>query len=209
MGDTPLIDAVQSGDFDTVNALLEAGIDVNEQDEQGWTPLNWASGQGNIELVKLILKAGADVLKVGRDQRTPYMIALASSHVETAALLREAESKTNSDRCSSLSDRQYSKAYYLKELRQFSGWTESRINWKDNRESLGADGAQGESESFSDDDIVFLHHDRTVTQSMWHNENIIYNQITREWEAFCTNVLRFQVPDDLDLIVLPHSDNPG
>ena len=47
---------------------------------------------------------------------------------------------------------------------------------------------------------MFLHEDYTVTESMWHNENVIFNQVTPEWKQFCTNQLRFRIPDDLDLI---------
>ena len=58
---------------------------------------------------------------------------------------------------------------------------------------------------FGDDDVVFLHEDYTVTQSIWSNENVIYNDVTPEWQNFCNTVLEFKVPDDLDLIVAASS----
>ena len=36
---------------------------------------------------------------------------------------------------------------------------------------------------------------------MWHDESVIYQDITPEWQAFCAGPLEFKVPDDLDLIV--------
>jgi hypothetical protein len=60
-------------------------------------------------------------------------------------------------------------------------------------------------QDLSDDDVVFLHQDLSVTTSLWHNENILFNQRTPDWEEFCTTVLHFQVPDDFDL--LPKAQN--
>jgi hypothetical protein len=51
-----------------------------------------------------------------------------------------------------------------------------------------------------EEEIVFIHQDLTVTESMWHNEKVIFSDITPNWQAFCTNTLNFKVPDDLDLI---------
>jgi hypothetical protein len=83
-------------------------------------------------------------------------------------------------------------------MRQFSGWSESRINWQG---SAGNNAAEDqETPGFFDHDVVFLHQDLTVTQSMWHNENVLFQQITPAWEAFCTTVLQFRVPDELDLV---------
>lgn len=194
---TPLIAAVRDGDVNKVRELIDSGADVNEPGEQGWTPLNWAAGKGNLELVTLLIEKGADVFKVGRDQRTPQMIALAAGRVDVVRYLREAEDRVEGDK-PARTQRKYCKAYHLKDFRQFEGWNESRINWK-----KSADGA--EDEPLADDDVVFLHEDYTVTQSIWSNENVIYNSVTPEWQDFCNTTLEFKVPDDLDLIVAANS----
>jgi hypothetical protein len=196
MGDVQLIEAVKAGNLATVETLLGAGANIHQQDEQGWTPLNWAAGKGDVALIQLLLQHGANVLHVGRDQRTPYMIALAAARIEAAKLLRDAEDRAGG--AQSRQPRKYCKAFYLKDLRQFPGWSESRINWQDSRDNNATD--DREVPGFSDQDIVFLHQDLTVTQSMWHNENVLFQHITPAWEAFCTTVLQFQVPDDLDLV---------
>src|SRR5262249_51002318 len=93
--------------------------------------------------------------------------------------------------------RKYCKAYHLKDLRTFAAWTESRMNWKVKKEN-----GNGEvSEDFNDNMVVFIHQDLTVTESVWHNENVIFNNVDSAWEEFCSNTLNFKVPDDLDLIV--------
>lgn len=196
MSDLQLIEAVKTGNLAKAEELLKSGADVNQQDEQGWTPLNYAAGKGNLDAVQLLLGAGADVFRVGRDQRTPYKIALAAGRIEVVKLLSEAEKRTGTGKTSQ-SERQYSKAYHLKDLRKFTGWRESRINWKEDRNS---DNTESADQEFSDDNIVFIHQDLTVTQSMWHNENVIFNDVTSEWKEFCNDILQFKVPSDLDLI---------
>ena len=197
MSDVQLIEAVKAGNLTAVRDLIESGVDLNQQDEQGWTPLNWAAGKGDLPLVKLLIEKGADVFRVGRDQRTPYLIALAAGYDEVVKLLRAAEEKVGGGK-NSRPKRDYCRAYVLSDLRQFPGWTESRINWKENSDNGDAG---SDSQALSDNDIVFLHDDSTVTQSMWRNRNIIFNQVSPEWQEFCANTLNFKVPDDLDLIV--------
>jgi ankyrin repeat protein len=187
MSDVQLIEAVKAGDLATVTALLASGVDIHQQDEQGWSSLNWAAGKGDVAIIEVLLQNGADIFQVGRDQRTPYMIALAAARVEAARLLREAEEKSGAASPHQQPPRQYCKAYYIKDLRQFSGWSEGQAKRSD-------------AQALSDHDVVFLHQDLSVTKSMWHNEDVLFQQNTPEWENFCTVVLQFEVPDDFALI---------
>lgn len=194
MSEMTLIDAAKAGDYAHADELIRNGADVNQQDEQGWTPLNFAAGKGDLALVKLLVESGADVFKTGRDMRTPYMIALASGSGSVAKYLSEIEDKRPGEKPPA-PERKYCKAYRLGELRRFPGWSESRINWKDRNKSDGNSG-----EAFSDDKVVFINQDFTVTESMWHDENIIFNSIGADWKEFCVSTLKFKVPDNLDLI---------
>jgi hypothetical protein len=192
-----LIEAVKAGDTQKAEAALVAGADINGPGaEQEWTALNYAAGKGDLAMVELLLRRGADVFRTGRDNRTPYQIAVAAGHAAVARALAAAEAAAGGDtqRISSRQSetRPYCKAYYLKDLRRFSAWTESRSNWKTSGENAPA--------VFADDDIVFVHQDLTVTQSMFHNENVLMGKVTAEWRAFCLNELGFKVPDDFDLM---------
>lgn len=202
MSDLQIIDAVKTGQLAKVEEALDSGADIHEQDEQGWTALNWAAGKGNLDMVRLMLARGADVFRVGRDQRTPYKIALAAKHAEVARLLKETEAKANGTSGDS-SVENYARAYLLRDLRKFSDWREEKINWK---ETVPAS-ENGNSPELSDDDVVFLHQDFTVTHLIWPGENVIFNQVTPEWLGFCAQELEFKVPDALDLIASDRTAN--
>ncbi len=200
MSEMELIEAVKAGNVASAKELVASGADVNQQDKHGWTPLNWAAGKGNLEMVSLLLEHGADIFKVGRDQRTPSMIALASGHAEVVKLLRQAETKVEGDK-PSRPERKYCLACHLKELRQFPAWTENTLEWGTVSSSSPSGNGTGGAQSLADDKIVYLHEDFTVTTSIWPEENVLFNQVSDEWKNFCTNELKFRVPDDLELIV--------
>ncbi|MDX6694360.1 MAG: uncharacterized protein QOF02_1963 [Blastocatellia bacterium] len=199
MSKLELIEAVKQDDLNAVKALLETKELIEQEDEYGWTALHWAAGKGDTAVVHLLLEHGADVLKTGRDQRTPYKTALAANHVEVSKLLREAEGKAGMND-SSQPSREYCKAYYLKDLRQFPGWPKTQATGREESSNgTGADVVKGEA-AMDEDDIAFLHSDLTVTKSMWRDTEVIFNDITPEWQQFCANVLNFKVAEDLDLI---------
>ena len=200
MTELQLIDAVKTNQLAKVEEALNSGADIHEQDEQGWTALNWAAGKGNLDIVKMLIDQGADVFRVGRDQRTPYKIALAAKHADVARLLKQTEEKANGTNGDS-SVENYARAYLLRDLRKFKNWREEKINWK---VPLPAS-ENGDSQELSDDDVVFLHQDFTVTHLIWPGENVIFNEVTPEWLEFCTQELQFKVPDALDLIASPQA----
>lgn len=198
MNDSNLIEAVKAGEHATARRLIEGGADVNQQDEQGWTPLNFAAGRGDLPMAKLLVDKGANPFKVGRDKRTPYMIALAAGHVEVVKFLGEVEDETGMEKADSFRpDRKYCRAYRLKELREFPCWPEQSLdsNGKD------GEGEQAKGAGLTDDKVVFIHQDFTVTESVWHNENVIFDQVSENWRDFCATVLGFRAPTDIDLIV--------
>jgi uncharacterized protein len=180
-----VIEAAKNGDREALEKALSAGADVNEQDEQGWTALNWAAGAGDAETVRFLLDRGADATLTGRDNRTPLMIAKAADRKEVAEILtaKEQELGVWED---PRKTQPYCKAYYLKDLRGFDEWSSVAA------EPAGenGDGAQG-------DDIVYIHQDFTVTESMWHGEDVIVGEVTPAWQAYCEGPLEFAIPDDL------------
>jgi hypothetical protein len=173
-----LIEAVKNGEINSVENLLNCGEEIDQKDDYGWTALNWAAGKGFTAIIEKLIAEGADITNAGRDNRTPFQIALAAAHEESASVLRHAEQKA----CANFktATRPYCKAYVLTELRQFSGWKE-----------LASD--------LATDTIVFVHQDLSVTRSMFHGKDIIFDNLTTAWQNFCENQLAFTVPSDLDL----------
>jgi len=203
MSQMEFIEAIKSGNQASVQQMIQAGADLKQQDKQGWTPLNWAAGSGHLEIVELLLEHGADPLAVGRDLRTPQLIALAAGHAEVVKRLREAEAAAGA---SQSLDRKYCKAYHLGELRRYSAWAENKPaagNGSKEAAATNPNDQNGDSQARADNDVVFLHQDYTVTNSMWAGEDVIFDQVTEQWKEFCNNELRFTVPDSLDLITKP------
>ena len=92
----------------------------------------------------------------------------------------------------------YHTAYYLKQLRQFPGWHEDK--YQAQRDESGTDDQERKTNSYADeppddDTVVFLHDDLTVTKSCFNENDVLFNEVSPDWEAFCRNKLKFAVPD--------------
>lgn len=175
MNESQLIEAAKTGDVNRVQALIEGREDLEQKDNYDWTALNWAAGHGYLAIVQLLLKAGANAVNSGRDLRTPYQIALAAAQVEVASLLQQV--RQDSGIVSERPVRPYCKAYPVKAFGQFSGW----------RPTL------------SDDAVVYLHQDFSVTALMWHGEDVVFDRISEDWRNYCRDRLGFHVPTELEL----------
>lgn len=192
--DLQLIDAAKLGDAQRIAQLLGNGADVHERDDKGWTPLNWAAGAGHLETVELLLEHGADVTYTGQDDRTPLMIAKAADRDQVAEILTRAEQEKGVW-VDPRETRPYCKAYHLGDLRKFPDWSEPTPG----ADGSGSEGASEESEddALTDASIVYVHQDFTVTRSMWHGEDVVFDDVTAEWRAFCASELEFAIPEDL------------
>ena len=78
--------------------------------------------------------------------------------------------------------RKYCKAYYLKDLRAFEGWTEKREEKED---------------VLTDEDVVYLWDDFVVVRSPVLPGGVIFDTVTQPWQDFCHTTLGFEIPEDL------------
>lgn len=206
MSELELIEAVKAGDYATAEKLIEKGVNINQQDQQGWTPLNFAAGRGSLRLVKLLVEKGADVFRTGRDMRTPYMIALAAGRVDVVKYLSAIE-ETDPAKKTDDPPLKYCKAYQLGSLRKYPDWNEDRTGRKQKKQDTRWTDGRNPSDKIAaddcltDDKIVFIHQDYSVTESIWHSENVLFVGVDAAWKEFCTDFLKFKIPCDLDLIV--------
>jgi predicted LPLAT superfamily acyltransferase len=70
--------------------LLDAGADVTQAMQDGWTALLVASHQGHIECVRVLLDAGADGAHAKNDGATALMVASKEGHLECVRVLLDA-----------------------------------------------------------------------------------------------------------------------
>ena len=86
----------------------------------------------------------------------------------------------------------YCKAYLAKDFRKYSGWKENLDNL---RQEDSDDGKEAEKRTeLKDDDILYLQETYIVTDGIFLDENIVFDDVNDEWKAFCTDTLEFEIP---------------
>ena len=90
------IAAIQTNNIDAVNALLDAGADVNEPAYTTKTPLHYASHSRNKDILNLILSKGADLEAKTEQGFTPLSYAVGLNHPDNCRILLEAGAEVDS-----------------------------------------------------------------------------------------------------------------
>ncbi len=80
--------------------------------------------------------------------------------------------------------RKYCKAYYARQVKQFSGWS---------------DEMHESARELDDNDIVYLWDDFSLVRSPVTStaDQVLFDRVTPQWQQFCTDVLQFTIPEDL------------
>jgi len=90
----------------------------------------------------------------------------------------------------------YCKAYEAHQLKQYPGWDPDLSQLRP-PEGDGA-GEEGESRTgIEDDDILYLHEDLVVTDDVYRDEYVLFQDPSEEWRRFCRETLEFEVPEDV------------
>lgn len=76
----------------------------------------------------------------------------------------------------------FCKAYLLKDLRRFDGWSEKRPS---------------NGEEYTDETVCFLWDDFTVVKDPIYDQEPLFEEVTPEWTKFCQTVLQFAVPEEM------------
>ncbi|XP_065906448.1 uncharacterized protein [Dysidea avara] len=72
-----------------IKLLQEYGVDINCQDEDGWTPLMCAADEGHTDVVKMLHEFGADINHQNKDGWTPLMCEADEGHTDVVKMLHE------------------------------------------------------------------------------------------------------------------------
>ena len=89
----------------------------------------------------------------------------------------------------------YCKAYPIAKLHEFGDWAKYYRKPENDRQ-VPEEVKEGESAN-SDDDYLFLQENFTVTKGIFLDEDIVFDNVTSEWEDFCKNTLKFEIPADV------------
>jgi uncharacterized protein len=81
-GLTALVFAAREGDIESATALLDAGADVNQTTEYGWSPLLVASNNRNYRLGAMLIERGADPNIANKGGWTPLYLATDNRNIE-------------------------------------------------------------------------------------------------------------------------------
>ena len=84
---------------------------------------------------------------------------------------------------------QYCKAYPLTAVRQFAGWSENANGFRKDESTESATG-----ERPNDDHIVYVQENYVVTDGIFIDENVVFDDVSDEWKEFCQNTLNFELP---------------
>ena len=74
--------AAREGDLESAKLLLDAGADINQTTEYGWTPLLTATNNRHYKLGKYLIEHGADVNKANKGSWTPLYLATDNRNIE-------------------------------------------------------------------------------------------------------------------------------
>lgn len=85
----------------------------------------------------------------------------------------------------------YCKAYPVTRFREFDGWKENTANLREDRAPAGATDAD---RRLTEEDFLYLQENFVVTDGIFINENVIFDEVTPEWIEFCKGTLNFEVP---------------
>ncbi len=89
VGRTAALIAAKAGRLDVLATLIEAGADINKQDNICLNPFLWGCISGNLDLVRMGAEAGADLTLLTRFGGVGIHPPAEKGHVETVRYLAE------------------------------------------------------------------------------------------------------------------------
>lgn len=88
----------------------------------------------------------------------------------------------------------YCKAYYAKDFRALVGWEENLERLAPETREEGGQEVEVARTELKDDDILYLQENYVVTDGIFKDENVVFDQVTDEWKQACHTELGFDIP---------------
>jgi len=88
----------------------------------------------------------------------------------------------------------YCKAYLAKQFREYPAWSEKSENVRKEKKEVAGKEVEVDRE-LTDDSILYLQENYVVTDGIFKDMNIIFDNVTDEWKQFCHGQLAFEIPN--------------
>lgn len=89
----------------------------------------------------------------------------------------------------------YCKAYLAKQFREYDGWKEDTSDLRTETREVDGKEEEVQREEIGDDDILYLQENYVVTDGIFKDENIVFDDVTDAWKSFCHDTLDFEIPE--------------
>lgn len=91
----------------------------------------------------------------------------------------------------------YCKAYLARQLRAFDGWSEKVENLRPETREENGEEIEEPRERLDDEDILYVQDDYVVTDGIFRDEHVVFDDVTDEWKRFLTEELDppFEIPE--------------
>jgi hypothetical protein len=98
----------------------------------------------------------------------------------------------------------YCKAYLAKQFQGFADWDPNLEALRKETREVDGEEVEVSRESIDDEDILYLHDSYVVTDDVFNDEHVVFDQVTDEWKRFCHEQLDFEVSHYEPIEIKPH-----
>lgn len=91
----------------------------------------------------------------------------------------------------------YCKAYEAKQLRAYPAWKEKVDDLRPETQEVDGEEVEVKRDAIADDDVLYIQEDYTVTDDIFKDEHVVFDDVTDEWKRWVSEDLQpepFEVP---------------